>query len=184
MTTLRGSRLTSPAIACLVAVVLLLAAMTVADRQGDGDRRIPAEVLGERIDATGSGAVTGSPSGGNGQDKAKKAFPMTGTVLGPLYPGARRTLRVTATNPNSQDVQVLTVTATAEDPEAAGCDAGWVVVDGYTYAGGAPVIVTGKGGTATLDLTVGMVNLPDVNQDACKGTTFHLSLSGSARSTS
>lgn len=104
---------------------------------------------------------------------------LTSTVDGLLQPGVTRTLRVTVRNPNSFTVQLFRVDVRVLAPTAAGCLPSWVQVGRYRYAGGSGSKIEGST-TTTVDLPIKLVDLPNVNQDACRGTAFPLRLSGIA----
>ena len=109
---------------------------------------------------------------------------MTATVVGgPLRPGAVRTLRVVVSNPNSSAIELQRVDVTVGTPNLAGCLASWVQVGSFR-AGTDPTTVVAGHGTATVSLPIELVDLATVNQDACKGSTFPLDLSGTAKQVS
>jgi hypothetical protein len=179
--------------------ILARPAKTVAKDGGQGTGTVsttPTPQPSPTGTGAGNGAGTGNGTGsgigkgggnGNGNDNgsgkpsaAPHAFTMSGVVTGTLAPGNPLTLRVTIANPNSQDIQVLEARANIGTPSRTGCLPSWVAVAPYLYAGGPQVIVPGRG-SRTLDLPIQMTNLPTTNQDACKGATFPIALTGSAR---
>jgi len=52
-----------------------------------------------------------------------------------------------------------------------------VNVGNYLYTSGAPIMIGAESSTQ-IELPIKLLDLPAVNQDACKGATFTLSLSG------
>ncbi|MBR7744151.1 hypothetical protein KC207_12725 [Phycicoccus sp. BSK3Z-2] len=120
-------------------------------------------------------------------NQSAKAFSLAATVSGALGPGiAPRPVELAVTNPNNQPLPVtnlgVTVTGTS-DPR---CGASEFTV--RQYAGSYPVTVPARTeGTRLTTLGVPPSALPTVamlnragNQDACKGVTVSLALTGSA----
>lgn len=104
---------------------------------------------------------------------------LTSTVNGPLRPGVPRTLKVSVRNPNPFAVQLFRLDVRVLPPPVAGCLTEWVQTGRYRYAGG-PAKTIGGLRTITVDLPITLVNLVDVDQNACQGTAFPLRLSGIA----
>lgn len=117
---------------------------------------------------------------------AQMPFTVTGTVAGLLL-GVTQPLVVTLTNPSSTtaiSVQSLTVAVTGSS--SAACPAtGNVTVQQSTVSSAAPVHIP-AGGSVTLHSAaegapqILLVDLPTVDQDACKNVTFSLGYSGTA----
>jgi hypothetical protein len=169
----------------LVAVLLSGAASggVVAWQQLSAPGIEPATVLGTRFEAAVQPAAK-PPASDKGKDKENHVFAMTAELLDALAPGAERVLRVTVSNPNNQTIRLLEVGAAVGTPNAPGCDPDWVTVTGFAHVAGATERVVVANGTQTLDLGIRMINLSQTNQDACKGASFPLRLSGRAEQVS
>jgi hypothetical protein len=127
---------------------------------------------GRTSDGSGDGTVEGSDA---------RPFTMTASLGGaPVIIGEARDLAVTVRNPNGAPLDLRSITATATTPSAPGCLASWVSVSSYDASRDAAVRVPARG-TATVTLTFELENLTSVNQNACQGSTFPLTLSGSGR---
>jgi hypothetical protein len=123
-------------------------------------------------DGSGDGTVEGTDA---------RPFTMTASLGGsPVLIGETRDLVVTVRNPNGSALDLRSVTATPRSPSAPGCLASWVSVGSYDASRDAVVRVPARG-TATVTLTFELVNLASVNQNACQGATFPLTLGGSGR---
>ena len=134
--------------------------------------------------STAGSTSTGSGSTDGGSNAGGRPFTMTATLVGGgLRPGAPRTLRVVVSNPNSSAIELQRVDVAVGSPSAAGCLPSWVQV-GRFRAGTDPTTVVAGNGTATISLPIELVDLATVNQDACKGSTFPLDLSGTAKQVS
>ncbi len=105
------------------------------------------------------------------------ALQLGSTVSGSLVPGVQRTLFVTAFNPNPFAAQLYRVDVEVGGSSNAQCLADWVNVGNYLYTSGAPIMIGAESSTQ-IELPIKLLDLPAVNQDACKGATFTLSLSG------
>ncbi|MFZ0324398.1 MAG: hypothetical protein WAN48_09740 [Actinomycetes bacterium] len=123
-----------------------------------------------------------------GFDDASAATLARGTHLslsskvlkGPLVPGVTRKLRVTVKNPFPFGVRVTVLSAHASQISHTGCRTNWIAVKAFKASKKHhAVLVRARRQTATT-LTIRMVNLTTVNQDACKGATFHLALRAKA----
>ncbi len=131
------------------------------------------------VAATGTGSITAG-----GKPAASTPFRLTASIVRPLAaPGSAGVLRITVTNPGSRTLEVTSVDVQPGRPSARGCLTEWLTVGRFRSGSGQRLVVA-AGRSASIDLRIGLVNLPDVNQDACKGARFPLSLSGSARETS
>lgn len=109
---------------------------------------------------------------------------------GPLLPGASARLTLTLLNPNGFAISVISLTATPGTDRDRGCrgSANLRTPIAWHAAGGGsppfdavtvPAAGGGQPGTATLSLTVTMLDL-GTNQDACQGATIPLSYTGTA----
>jgi hypothetical protein len=99
---------------------------------------------------------------------------------GPLVLGEPGSLVITVVNPNDSDIVVQSVVVDVLEPSDAGCLAEWLTVGGYSSATDPPLVVAANG-TGRLVVPYMLVDLATTNQDACKGATFPLSISGSGR---
>jgi len=104
---------------------------------------------------------------------------LTSTLSAPLRPGVERVLTVSVRNPNDFAVDLYRVDVRVDAPPAAGCLAEWVDTSHYRYLGGTPKRITGRA-TASVNLAIELVDLADVDQNACQNTAFPLRLSGIA----
>lgn len=99
---------------------------------------------------------------------------------GPLVLGEPGSLVITVVNPNDSDIVVQSVTVDVLSPSEEGCLAEWLTVGGYSAATDPPLSVDANG-TARLVVPYMLVDLAATNQDACKGASFPLSITGSGR---
>jgi hypothetical protein len=99
---------------------------------------------------------------------------------GPLVLGEPGSLVITVINPNDADISVQSVTVDVLSPSEEGCLAEWLTVGGYSAATDPPLAVAANG-TARLVVPYMLVDLAATNQDACKGASFPLSISGTGR---
>ncbi len=83
---------------------------------------------------------------------------------------------------NTTDVAVLMESIDVEvlQPSAPDCRPEWFAVQGYSAADDAPITVP-AGDSARVRLSYTMVDLVETNQDACKGVTLPLTITGSGR---
>jgi hypothetical protein len=99
---------------------------------------------------------------------------------GPLVLGEPGSLVITVVNPNDSDIAVQSVTVNVLAPSEEGCLAEWLTVGDYSAATDPPLSVEANG-TARLVVPYMLVDLATRNQDACKGASFPLSITGSGR---
>lgn len=99
---------------------------------------------------------------------------------GPVVLGQPGSLVVIVVNPNDADLAVQSVVVEVGQPSEAGCRAEWLTIGDYSADRDPPLRVDADG-TARLVVPYLLVDLPATNQDACKGATFPLSISGSGR---
>ncbi len=123
----------------------------------------------------GSGSGTGSIEG----DSALK-FTLAAAVGGPVVIGVPRDLTVTVSNPNSAPLDLSTVLAAPRTPSLPGCLASWVSVGDYVATRDGALRVPARG-SRNVTLTFELLNLPSINQNACQGASFPLSLTGTGR---
>jgi hypothetical protein len=111
-----------------------------------------------------------------------KDFTLRAFLAGdPLLLGQQRNLTVRVTNPNPIAITLQTVRVSVGQPAASGCLPSWLDVADYNRGSG-PAVVIGAGASREIPLAMVLVNLPTTNQDACQGTAFPLTLTGTARS--
>lgn len=134
----------------------------------DGNLRVAA---GDTVDLTAQvdGSVIGQPL------DFRASLPS-----GPLVLGEPGSLVITVVNPNDADIAVQLVTVDVLQPSEEGCLAEWLTVGGYAAATDPPLVVAADS-TTRLVVPYMLVDLPTTNQDACKGASFPLSISGSGR---
>lgn len=114
-------------------------------------------------------------------------FGISGSVSG-LLPGVTRPIKLVITNPNGVAIYItkLTVTLPANSTPP-GCTSADNLALVQSDASTANPIMVPASGSVTLSAAprapqVTLLNLPSVNQDACKGKKFALTFSGSAHS--
>lgn len=131
----------------------------------------PIPTLGGLASATISGL-------GGGSDKSLEPLEFAAAVpSGPIRIGEPGTLVITVDNPHSHPVVIEDVDIEVLRPSASGCRADWLQIDDY-QASAQPVTVPSDG-TARITVGFTLVDLPDTNQDACQGSDFPLSITGS-----
>lgn len=102
------------------------------------------------------------------------------SLIAPIAPGFDGTLTVKVENPNQQDVILTSLvgTITGVTPGVGGtpqCEAAWFDIVDFSGA----MRIT-KNSNAMVPLTVSFANLPNVNQDRCKGATYTFSFTATA----
>ena len=155
---------------------------TPSPDSGPTPTETPAPSPSPSLPSTGGGVTTTTGSGSTDAGASTgHPFTMTATLVGgALRPGAVRTLRVVVSNPNASAIELQRIDVGVGTPTLAGCLASWVQAGSFR-AGIDPTTVVAGHGTATIALSIELVDLATVNQDACKGSTFPLSLSGTAK---
>jgi hypothetical protein len=106
-----------------------------------------------------------------------RQFVLKAAVTSPLIPGRPGTLRVVAANPEPVALRLTGVTATVLPPAAIGCRPEWLQIAPWNGDQLLPA-----GGATSVDLTAVLLDLPDVDQSSCRGGSFPLRLTGTARS--
>jgi hypothetical protein len=99
---------------------------------------------------------------------------------GPLVIGTTGSLVVTITNPYDQPIRLDSLTVAVGQPSEPGCLAEWFSVGDYSAAVDAAIQVPPHE-SARIPVPYTLVDLANTNQDACKGATFPLAISGSGR---
>lgn len=129
----------------------------------------PIPTLGGLASTTISGV-------GGGLDKTLEPLEFSAaTPRGPIILGQPGTLVLTVDNPHSHAVSLEQVDVEVLEPSEPGCRAEWLRVEDF---GSAAVVVPAQG-SARVTLRYTLVDLPSINQDACKGADFPLSITGS-----
>jgi hypothetical protein len=124
-------------------------------------------------------------------DTVDLTAPVDGTVVrsldfraslpsGPLVLGEPGSLVITVVNPSGSAIAVQSVEVSVLPPSEEGCLAEWLTVGGYTAATDPPLLVAANG-TVRLVVPYMLVDLATTNQDACKGASFPLSITGTGR---
>lgn len=134
---------------------------------------------------TSSGTTTAAANGngngnnGNGNGNGGSSNPghpigVTWTIDAPLQPGRLGTLAARIDNQNNQAISVQTVSVVVNSVSKAGCDKTWLTVGSFS---GARTIAANSFGLINLS-----IRLDDrtVNQDACKGANFNLTVNATA----
>ena len=126
---------------------------------------------------TGLQSTTLSGVGG-GLDKSLEPLSFAAAVPeGPIRIGEPGTFVITVDNPHSHPVRLETVGIEVLEPTVPGCRAEWLRVDDYE-PGPSPLTIPAEG-SVRVRLPFTLVDLPTVNQDACQGADFPLSITGS-----
>jgi hypothetical protein len=132
-------------------------------------------------------AGTSGLGDGDGSTRLSAAnFQISGSGADSLRPGVVTVIRLTITNPNGVPIYVTGLeVVVSNDP--AGCNSQTNLRIVQSNASSASPITVPARGTITLATAprapqVTLLNLPDVNQDACKSKAFILTYSGSAHS--
>ena len=139
-------------------------------------------------------AIVSSPApfgigGGSGVAQTGGAdFKITDAGVENLMLGVATAIPLTLTNPNGIPIYVTALTVTVSpDSTPPGCASEGNLQVTQSNASSADPIAIPANGSVTLASPprapqITLLNLPDVNQDACKNKIFHLTYSGSSRS--
>jgi hypothetical protein len=112
----------------------------------------------------------------------KQYLRLTSKVLGaPLAPGFSRTLRVSVKNPYPFALRITSIKAVTRSTSKVGCSPRWFTVKAFKTTSLKKALPVKARKSATKNLAITFVNLPTVNQDACKQATYRLALSAVAR---
>jgi hypothetical protein len=143
------------------------------------------------VRAVDAASNTSSPASFSWTIGASAPFGISGNLSSSLYPGATVPLNLSLTNPYSWPISVLTVTITVapgttkNNVANPSCDGPTNVVVSQTFSG--PVTIPANSTKSLQDLGIAQSQWPQVtmkdlgsNQDACKGTRFFFSYSGTA----
>lgn len=124
-----------------------------------------------------SNSGTGNNGNGNGNGAAGNSghpIGVTWTIDSPLQPGRLGTLAARISNQNNQAINVQSVSAVVNSASKAGCDKTWLTVG--SFSGSQPVAANSS---AIVNLTIRLVD-NTVNQNACKGAAFNLTVNATA----
>lgn len=147
----------------------------------------PAAISGQSGGNGNTGNGNGNKGNGNGNGggagagSAAHPLTLTGTVSGQLAPGLPRVLVVTVDNAKNQAVYLKSVTAIIQsvaagpNPSKPACNKAWFTVGSFS---GSQFIGQGLKGQVQLPLT--LVNLPNTNQDNCKGAAYSVAFTAIA----
>jgi hypothetical protein len=128
------------------------------------------------------GVILGFDDSASAAQRAQPHLSLKSKVLnGPLAPGISRPLVVTVRNPFGFTVKVTSIKAVTRTTSIAGCSRGWFKVKPFKSSKKRPPLAVRAHKRASLKMTIRMVNLLTVNQDACKSATFRLALTAKAR---
>lgn len=170
------------AVGALIAAVTLTSSGVALQATGPGLTRVlgtqftASSASGSTTGNSGCGVGNGGPSGSKNCDNPGHPITVTGTVLGPIYPGASTKLRLQITNPNNQDLRLQSASAVVGTPSNSGCAASWFTVTPYA---GSPTVTLRKNAATAFDLTFTMINKP-FNQDGCKSASIPLTFNATA----
>lgn len=115
---------------------------------------------------------------GGGADTTLEPLAFTATMAdGPIVIGEPGRLVVTIDNPHEHPVLVERLDVQVGDPDVYGCRPEWLRVEEYAADGG--LVTVPPTGSARITVAYTLVDLPNVNQDACQGVAFPLSIAGS-----
>jgi hypothetical protein len=115
-------------------------------------------------------AVRGTSVAGGEGVTAAPVLHVTGAVAGDVAPGVPATLVVTVENPSRTDARVTGVSADVVGVQRSGpgaCSSSWYGIASYTGD-----LVVPSGASRDVRLRVTLADLPDVNQDGCKGARY------------
>ncbi len=169
----------------IVLVVSLLAlsacaAFAVVMTNGP-DGRASAEVGGQTTTTLDVAAEPSPVSVPVGETELSQSLSFDAALpTGPLVLGQPGSLVITVTNARDVPVMLTALDIDVLPPAVEGCRADWLDVGGYSERTDPPVRIAARG-SARITVSYTLVNLPDVNQDACKGASFPLSIVGSGR---
>ncbi len=132
--------------------------------------------------------IPSGTGGGGGQVVVSDVdFKITGGV-GSLRPGVPAPIQITLTNPNGVPIIVTALTVRmAADSTPGGCSSAANFQMAQSDVSTGDPITIPAGGSVTLTKAprapqITLIDLPAVNQDACKNKSFNLTYSGSAHS--
>ena len=149
----------------------------------------PSPLPSDPAPAASDSPTAGTSGSGDGDGSTRLSavdFVISGSGADSLRPGVATVIRLTLTNPNGVPIYVTGIKVTvSKDPAGCGSQTNLRIVQSSASSSG-PIAVPPRGtitlATAPLAPQVTLLNLPDVNQDACKGKAFTLTYSGSAHS--
>ncbi len=128
---------------------------------------------------------TAAPSNPGPTPSPDATFLISGDVLG-ILPGRLTVIQLTLTNPNPDALEVTSITVTADGGTRSGCPSSTnlQIVQSSVSVDNPLALPPGSSLTLTdapLAPEIGLLNVPSVNQDACKGASFALHYTGTAQ---
>ena len=149
----------------------------------------PSPTPSDSAPSASTSPTAGTSGNGDGDGSTRLSpvnFLISGSGADSLRPGVATVIRLTITNPNGVPIYVTTLRMTiSKDPAGCSSQTNLLVVQS-NVSSTSPIAVPARGtitlATAPRAPQITLLNLPDVNQDACKGKAFTLTYSGSARS--
>jgi hypothetical protein len=161
----------------VIAFLVLSACAAFAVIMTNGpDYRAAAEPVAPPIVTGGVSTSLGGPD----PDKTPETLEFAAAMPeGSVVIGEPGRLVVTISNPHEHPIRLDSLDVTVLEPSRPGCRAEWLSVSEYA-TDTAPVTIPAKE-SARITLGYTLVDLVGTNQDACKGATFPLSISGSGR---
>ncbi|MGC9974333.1 MAG: hypothetical protein ABSC36_02930 [Gaiellaceae bacterium] len=149
-------------------------------------RRLNFQVVKSAGPAISAGGSTGSGSGNGSASTAGADFTITGGVSG-LEPGLTLPIALTLANPNSVQIYVTKLTVSvSSNSTRSGCDSSNLQLTQSDASSTNSIAVPAKGKVTLTSAPrapqITFIDLPTVNQDACKNASFTLAYSGSAHS--
>jgi hypothetical protein len=145
----------------------------------------PSDAAPAASDSIAPGTSVNGDGDGNSRLSAAD-FQISGSGADSLRPGVTTVIRLTLTNPNGVPIYVTSLRiAVSKDPAGCSSQTNLRLVQS-NVSGAGPITIPARGSitlaTAPRAPQITLLNLPDVNQDACKGKAFTLTYSGSAHS--
>ena len=140
------------------------------------DGRAAADPLPEPTLAGGTSVLAGDRT-----DKTTEALEVSAAMTGgsSLTLGEQGRLVITVTNPHEHAIVIDQLDVKVQEPPLApGCRPEWLRIGTF---GAADEVTIAPGDMARVALPYELVDLPTVNQDACKGAEFPLLITGSGR---
>jgi hypothetical protein len=126
------------------------------------------------VEGGGQAVAQATAESGSGTAGSGRGSPLatSSRVVGAVAPGVPAKLLLTLTNPGATPVVIVSVTARVTSVESRAetgpsCSVDWYRVESFRGARAVPA-----GGIMTIELPVQFVDVPDINQDNCKGATY------------
>jgi hypothetical protein len=130
--------------------------------------------------STPAGGGNGNTNNGNGNagnngqgNAAPKSFTITAAPVTGLFPGGSRTIALTISNPENQDMRITSIVGSVTGTSSAACSASNVSIGAWSAPSRG--LVVPKKGTAPTSLQIRMDGNPP---NACQNVTFTLRFTG------